>query len=206
MAVTKLSNSGIKTGVLKYDSMLAGNPAFDPAATWLIQRVTAAGGETSISFTSIPSTYQHLQIRYIARNQSTSSAFSSTPLLTFNNDSGTNYVGHYLWGDGSSASAGSNGTSTNNISLNSTSLRDTSASGIFGACIVDIYDYKSTTKNKTVRAFGGVDTNTAATSWRVSLISGLWMSTSAITSIEIAPGVSTWKAGSTIALYGIKGV
>ena len=185
--------------------MLAGNAAYDPAATWLIQRITATGGESSISFTSIPSTYKNLQIRYIARNSSALSAFSSSPLITFNSDTASNYAEHYLQGNGSAASAVGSGTGNPGIQLAATSLRNTSSSNIFGACIVDVIDYASTTKNKTVRYFGGVDTNTADTAWRVTIGSGVWLSTAAVTSLQLYPGTSTWLAGSTIALYGMVG-
>ena len=85
MAVTKISNSGIKTGVLKYDSMLAGNAAYDPAATWLIQRVNGTGSSTAITFSSIPQTYQHLQIRAIMKNAYTANANVIDNLyMTFN--------------------------------------------------------------------------------------------------------------------------
>jgi len=207
MAIARASTSSIKQGFPKSRSLLAGNTAYDPAGTFLIQRVTATGGESSISFTSIPSTYKHLQLRYIARNSSTASAASSSPLLNFNSDTASNYAQHFMRGDGSTATASGTDSSggIGGIELASTSLRNTSATGIFGACIVDIHDYTSTNKNKTVRYFGGVDTNTANTTWRVTLGSGLWLSTSAITSLQLFPGVSTWLAGSTFALYGMVG-
>ena len=177
-----------------------GGAAYESIAT-----VTAAGGESSISFTSIPSTYKHLQIRYIARNSSALSAFSTSPLITFNSDTASNYAEHYLQGNGSAASAVGSGTGNPGIQLAATSLRNTSSSGIFGACIVDVIDYASTTKNTTVRYFGGVDTNTADTAWRVTLGSGVWLSTAAVTSLQLYPGTSTWLAGATFSLYGIKG-
>jgi hypothetical protein len=182
-----------------------GVPPIPPTSFESIATVTASGGESSLSLSSIPGTYKHLQVRYIARNQSTAAEFSSTPIMTLNNDSALNYADHYLQGNGSAASAVGSASGNNGIQLAATSLRNTSTAGIFGVCIVDIIDYASTTKNKTVRYFGGVDTNTASTAWRVTIGSGLWLSTSAVTSLEFYPGASTWLAGSTFALYGIKG-
>ena len=69
MAVTKASNSGIKTGILKYDSFLAGNAAYDPAATWLIASTTLTAAQGWVEFTNIPSTYTSLQLRITGRCQ-----------------------------------------------------------------------------------------------------------------------------------------
>ena len=68
--------------------------------------------------------------------------------------------------------------------------------------IIDIIDYASTTKNKTVRAFFGLDLNGSGS---VTLGSGLWMNTNAITDININAAADPMAAGSTFALYGIKG-
>jgi hypothetical protein len=72
--------------------------------------------------------------------------------------------------------------------------------------MIDIHDYASTTKNKTVRQFTGTDTNSSASgAFRLGLGSGLWMSSSAITTVSILPGGTAHAAGTTFALYGIKG-
>jgi len=49
-----------------------------------------SGGSATISFTSIPSTYKHLQIRGIARNTS-GSGFNKMN-IRFNSDSGSVYT------------------------------------------------------------------------------------------------------------------
>lgn len=190
MAVTKLSNSGIKTGVLKYDSMLAGNAAYDPAATWLIQRVAGTGSSGTITFSNIPQTYQHLQIRC-------NIVYSSTVLVRFqfNGDTGSNYARHILYGDGSTAGADASSSYTSNPIIY--------VGGSTGpnVAVVDIHDYASTTKYKTSRIFSGNDNNGSG---YVTLMSGLWMSTSAVTSIDIISSAN-FASGSTFALYGFKG-
>lgn len=203
MAVTKLSNSGIKTGVLKYDSMLAGNAAFDPAATWLIQRVAGTGSAGTITFSNIPQTYQHLQIRGIVRcDVATTATFGR---MQINSDTGSNYAGHLLFGDGSAATATGSATQTYISSV--ARIPGTSAtSDVVGAFIIDIHDYANTSKNKTIRTFNGVDSNTANTNYRVQLSSGLWMSTSAITSISLYISSGNFTTSSSFALYGFKGV
>jgi hypothetical protein len=73
--------------------------------------------------------------------------------------------------------------------------------GIFGAAIIDILDYANTSKRKVLRSFSGDDRNGAG--W-VEFSSGLWMDSSAITSVTLIAGNSTWTANTTFALYGIK--
>ena len=77
-------------------------------------------------------------------------------------------------------------------------------SSTFTPSIVDIVDYGSASKYKTVRSFDGADMNGSGT--EINLTSGLWLSTSAITSITLTTtGGYAFRAGTTFALYGIKG-
>ena len=68
-----------------------------------------------------------------------------------------------------------------------------------------ILDYKTTSKYKTFRKLGGADVNgtVGGVGGSSSLISGLWMSTSAIGYIKIASMTSTLQQYSTFALYGV---
>ncbi len=203
MAVTKLSNSGIKTGIKKYDSMLAGNAAFDPAATWLIQRTTLSTNTTTVTFTSIPSTYQHLQVRIMQRSAGAGTGFASGRMRV-NSDSGSNYTLHYLQGDGATATAYGEGNSTGSYTYASQTVPlDGNTASVFGVSIIDLHDYASTTKNKTFRGFHGLDRNGSG---KVMLDSCVWRSTSAITTLAFTNGDGDWKTGTTFALYGFKGV
>ena len=157
-----------------------------------------SGGSATVTFSSIPATYTHLQIRGIARDSraSTNSDFS----LRFNGDSATNYSFHTLEGTGSavSSSAATNATdiSIANISGNS------AGSDTFGASIADILDYANTNKYKTVRSLGGHDNNGSG---NIKMESGNWRSTSAVTSITLIPNTANFVEYTQFALYGIKG-
>ena len=160
-----------------------------------------SGGASSVSFSSIPSTYTHLQIRGIAR--STRSSTTDYYSLQFNGDTTTNYSFHVVQGDGSVAQADASG-STSTITCNRIAGATASAN-VFGALICDILDYRSTNKGKTVRSLAGVDNNGSG---MVALASGGWYKTpEAITSISITAtnGTSNWVQYSSFALYGIKG-
>jgi hypothetical protein len=73
------------------------------------------------------------------------------------------------------------------------------------SAIMDVHDYASTTKNKTMRSFGGSDGADYFVTGTVGLLSGLWMNTNAITSITIALGAGNYSTNSKFSLYGIKG-
>lgn len=206
MAVSRVKTSSILQGFPKSRSLLAGNSAYQPSSFESIATVTASGGETSLTLGSIPSTYKHLQIRSITKTTSTTNAGSNI-LLRFNSISGTSYASHRLYGDGSTVGAGYTAPSADSIGLLDFAQRSsTQLNNIYAPAIIDIHDYSSTTKNKTVRAIYGNDSNqTGAGTWFIYLLSGLFIDTSAINAItfSIASGVS-FAAGTTFALYGIK--
>jgi hypothetical protein len=70
------------------------------------------------------------------------------------------------------------------------------------ASITTILDYQNINKYKTVRTIDGFDANGSG---GIELISGLWQSKNAITSITLIPNSSASFAQYTqFALYGIK--
>jgi hypothetical protein len=211
MAVYKLSGTSVKNGRTEYSSFLAGNPKFTPNSYESISTVTVgSGGAADIEFTSIPATYTHLQIRAICKSDQTGTSGEFEGLaLRFNSDTGSNYARHFVRGNGSTATAGSDGSQT----LMSIGLQPdagySSVSQMFSAQILDILDYANTNKYKTIRNLNGFDSNNTGTNvGAIQFSSGLWMSTSAITSIKFSSGGSFnrgFTQYSQFALYGIKG-
>ena len=161
-----------------------------------------SGGQSSISFTSIPSTYKHLQIRAIGRN--TAAVTTAQAKIQINGDTGNNYTFHQMYGNGATAAADGYGTGViNGITPSIRMTGASSTSGIFGATVIDILDYANTNKNKTVRILLGQDQNGSGD---VQLVSGAWLSTSAITSLSFTAQTSgDFAQYSSFALYGVKG-
>ena len=165
-----------------------------------------SGGAANIEFTSISSAYTHLQLRYFERATGSYNG-GYVDGIQFNSDTGSNYSWHELLGDGSSASAAAGATQT--------SMRAGRMPGggvtasVFGTTIVDILDYANTNKYKTVRILAGGENNTAISTvlGSVGLSSGLWRSTSAITSVSLysAATGANFTTNTQFALYGIKG-
>jgi len=152
-------------------------------------------GTTTVSFTSIPSTFKSLQIRMILLT----SAFQ-TPTINFNGTlGGTDYTYHDLYGLNSTVGASGNA-SQPSIYLGNNA--NTVASPYPNVYILDIVDYSSTTKYKTCRTFNGGNNNNTTVYSGVGFCSGVWMNTAAINRIDLSAFGSA-LTGSTIALYGI---
>jgi len=199
--ITRLKLSTIEQGLPKYRSMLAGNDAYIPTSFESIATATGTGSSGTITFSSIPSTYQHLQVRWIARTSPATDS-ATTVRIRFNSDTGANYTRHLLYADGTSATAQGSASETS-IDVRAGARTDSSGTNTMGVAVIDVHDYASTTKYKTLRGFSGADDND--TTGEISLQSGLWMNTAAISSITIFSVSGNFLSTSTFALYGIKG-
>ena len=171
----------------------------DPGAMIPIATTTLSSNTATVTFSSIPQGYEHLQIRVLARTDR-ANAQGDYIKLNFNSDTAANYVGHELSGWNGSALGAAN-TSVGAAYVNRFAAAS-QAANTFGAGVIDILDYANTNKNKTVRSLAGwVDT----TAGNPHFNSALWNSTSAITSIAIIAGGGTVLTQySSFALYGIK--
>jgi len=138
--------SGILGGLIG-SFATASTSSYDSIATVNVTSNTAA-----IEFTSIPSTYKHLQIRYLARDNRASTG-ADDMLMTFNAGASAAYSWHRLVGDGSTiGSAGS--ASETYISLSAAAIsRGNNTSGIFASGVIDILDYANTNKYKTTEHY-----------------------------------------------------
>ena len=148
-----------------------------------------SAGYNIIQFTSIPTGYKHLQLRWISRSNSG----SYNPTIQFNGDTGANYSWHYLDGNGASATGGGASSQSNILLAGIDVTANTFATGIY-----DILDYANINKNKTFRGLQGCQYNTTGSS---DLWSGAWYSTAAINSISLNFYNTEF---SSFALYGVK--
>jgi hypothetical protein len=158
-----------------------------------IATVTLGTASATITFSSIPSTYKHLQLRGLARTATTTQDY-----LLYKPNNANLSARHYLTGIGTSAVAGG---STSSFDFGGIPKSDSTAS-TFGAYVLDVLDYANTNKNKTLRHLGGFDTNGAG---EIGLVSGLYNTTTAISSFVVTTNSGTnFAIGTTFALYGIK--
>lgn len=196
--ITNFSTSSIRTGVKRkrfWDQSAVANSFFSIATT------TLSATQTTITFSSIPQTYTHLQIRWLGRTTRVSaSAGAGAFTIQFNGDTGTNYSYHRLYGDGTSA--GSDAGTTQSYGYCGEIIGDSATANAYDVGVVDILDYRDTNKYKTVKALFGGDINGGG---NCGLYSSNWRSTSAITSltIKVTNGSYDWKTNSSFALYGV---
>jgi hypothetical protein len=182
-------------------ALLGGAAAADTAFDSIATVTVGSGGASSAAFTSIPSTYKHLQIRLIARTTATGSADGGFMTVRFNDiSSAASYYGqHWLRGNGTAAAAGADGTATNLYMERISTDQQTASS--YGAGIIDILDYTNTNKNRVTRQLIGYDANGSG---QIYFGSGMLLSTPAITKIELFPNSGSFKQHSSFALYGVK--
>jgi hypothetical protein len=196
MAITSIKTGSSFTNLVKYDNFLGPNSAYIPPSFESIASASPAGSSTT-TFSSISGSYKSLQIRI---NGIIPTGTSNSILIQFNGDTATNYSFHQLYGNNGTAGAAGSASTTYMVASGYPygSAVDSYPTG----AIVDIHDYASTTKNKTIRSFSGWEHN-AATTGEVCLHSGLWRNTAAVTSIRVWSSVN-FGTGTSIALYGIK--
>lgn len=202
MGVTKLTTNGF-TGLQKYDSFLAGNgPVLGGAFQSIATTTVGSGGSASITFSSIPSTFTHLQVRGILRS-SNAVTVDQTMLQVNGSTASSSYAFHQILGDGTNALSYGYTTGTlGGIAPLARQPGTSATAGIFGTFVLDILNYTSTNMYKTVRAFIGYDSNGSG---YVGLTSGLYLlNTNAVSSLTILiQGGGNYAQYSTAALYGV---
>jgi hypothetical protein len=187
-----MANLSIKTGTISR-SMLVGNSPYVPPSFESIATATGNGSSGSITFSSIPQTYKHLQIRGVYNDG------GYNMRLVFNSDTGANYCRHTLIATGSAVTSGG-GINQNDLDLISYGASGTNNMSV---CIIDIADYTSTTRYKTAKAFDGY--TESASTLIIYNSSGLWQNTNAINSITITNLYGSYNTNTVYSLYGIKG-
>ena len=206
MAISRASKSSILQGFPKSRSLLAGSSSYEPLALGSYESIAtvsvpAGSSSSTITFNSIPSTYDHLQLRAIYRSVS-SNVYNAWFTGRLNGDTGTNYSHHSIVGNGSGVGSGgyANNTALDGFSRPGADAGDT----YYGAFIMDIADYANTNRFKTTRHIGGVDISIATTRLDTGLYSNNWRSNSAINEISFIGNQGAFTEYSHFALYGIK--
>jgi hypothetical protein len=158
----------------------------------------------TVTFSSIPQNFTHLQLRCFVRGASAPGSPTSlgSIYVRFNGDGGTNYSNHDLYSDGGTAGV-TNYTNDTVIRLSRCAPLANNTANYFGVGIFDIFDYTSATKHKTSTPNGGCDTNHSASGGGAIVFgSGCWRNTAAINSITIFTD-GNLVTGSRMSLYGL---
>ena len=170
-----------------------------------IGSITLNANASTVTFSSIPQTYTHLQLICMTRITRTNNDPSSNQ-LSYNGDSGANYAYHGIFAGANSVAPDSGGGGSLSTMYIGTNASNGTAAGTYAPMIIDILDYSKTNKYKVARSITGFSQNTSSSGNRsVAVRSGLWTNTNAITSMTFNPNVNQFMTGSTFTLYGIKG-
>jgi len=164
--------------------------AFDSIAT-----ASGTGSSGTITFSNIPSNYKHLQIRFICQRATSTAGLT----IQFNSDTGSNYASHSLSINNTTTAIVNNNASAATSMANLAYGTSTTSSTAVG--VIDIEDYSSTTKAKTVRSLNGWNLNGTG---QLFLASGLWTTTDAVSTITITSSTN-FNTATEFALYGIRG-
>jgi hypothetical protein len=190
----------LKTGAIGR-SALAGNPVILPGAYESIASFAGNGSSSNFTFSSIPSTYSHLQIRLIVRGVR---AYPSEQLyIRLNGDSTSGaYRYHYVYGDGGGVSAGASGADTVFLVNELPAANETA--NIYSSSVIDLLDYASTNKYKTMRSLSAYDNNgnTGSYNGKAWFGSGIWLNAAAVTSLSVLSN-GAFASNTSIALYGV---
>ena len=207
MPIKRLSQSGLLT-FAKHPNMLAGNEPVSFGSFDLLETTTLSTDTASVTFSGLGaySDYKHLQIRYTARGvDSTSTVTNNGFNFYINADTGSSYTYHRLKGSGSAVSAfGSSSPFTSGIA--GRLLSSGATAGAFSSGVVDILDFNSVSKFKTIRTLSGHVDPAVSSANVITLDSVAWLNTDAITSLlfNAQTGSADLAAFSRLSLYGVK--
>ena len=172
---------------------------------WL-ETTTLASAVSSVTISGLDaySDYKHLQIRALLRSTDGTAGLYDG-LIRINGDSATNYSYGLLIGANGGILSGTRATATTFIGLLDYIPASTGSTEEFAPAVIDILEFNSTTKNKVARFNYGAHFGTTSTTEAKSVLgSGMWVNTTAATSITIGSISANLAANSKIALYGIK--
>jgi hypothetical protein len=160
-----------------------------------IQSTTLGSNQTTVTLSTIPSTYTDLVL--VCDPSATSDG--ATIFFRINGDTASNYSFTELSGNGSSAASGRASSATR---IDFGGVVGVSSTLGNSNLIIHLMNYANTTTNKTI--IGRLNNGSSGSFPGTAATVGLWRSTSAITSISFTTNAAQQKSGATFTLYGIK--
>ena len=154
----------------------------------------------SVTFSSIPSTYEHLQVH--GSHRATGTSGGQAFYIELNNDSGSNYASHTMVAANSNK-IGQTTSAEAYIKIYDGIHGSHTITSEYAALLLDVNDYLDTNKNTTVQ-FQMFDAITYSNDVRATFGTGMWNSTAAVTQIKFTPSNGNLMRGSCYTLYGLK--
>ena len=151
----------------------------------------------SVTFSGIPATYEHLQVRFSAAANTTGIITAS---LLFNADTtASNYYIHSMRGFASST----NGLATTGGAPTMFAFSSAIPAASYNTAVVDILDDANSNKNTTTAGVRGAATDVDTYGDYVEFVSGLWTSTVVVSSVVFQANTGRFVRGSEFTLDGL---
>jgi hypothetical protein len=185
-------------GILNSQAAAAGGAG----AYELIDTIEVTGASTqTVSFSSIPSNFKHLEIRGVVA----SSKSSQDDVMMIRLNGSTSYIYTWSWmAREVTTFSGTHSASRNYARINKI-VAASNGTNFFSPLLMSITDYANTSKNTTMKIRHGNNFSSGAGDNYLS--SSVWQSTDAVSSIEFSLALSGYyfTAGSRLSLIGIRG-
>ena len=166
----------------------------------LIASNTVGSAVTSVTFSSIPSTYTDLVVKFSARTTQTGSLGNASDISLQFNAVTSGYSSRLLYANVAVASPTSASNSGSSIVWGGNATNADATANTFGNGEMTIPNYVSANyKSVSIDSVSENNSTNATT----ELVAGLWSNTAAITSITLTPGAGNFVQYSTFTLYGI---
>ena len=168
---------------------------------YLISTQTLASANSTISFTSIPATYDHLIIKATLRGDNASTG--ATVAFRMNNDASSNYSYRTVLQYNTANIYTPYSATSDSFMYIGTVAGATAGSNMWGPLDATIGDYCGSLF-KSVFATSGNMLETNDVNKQTMITGNLWKSTAAINRVDVIHASSgSWIAGSTVSLYGL---
>lgn len=168
-----------------------------PSSRILIASNTLTSSAASVTFSSIPSTYTDLVVRYSARGATN----IDTVTMRINADSSVLYSYRSLQGNGGSASSTNDGGGDTQISIPYGVVGSTLTASTFSSGEIYVPNY-TVAQNRQISTHQTQENNAASSGMAVT--AGLYRSTTAISTIALFGSAGNFASGSSFFLYGLK--
>lgn len=187
--------AGQKIRASEFNSALS---AISAATMQLIGSQSVTSGTSSALTVSLTGTWSSLLVKWVGRSNDASTAKGAN--LTFNGDTGNNY----LWIQSEAANTTNTssvpGALTSSIHIGTMPAASATAN-FFGHGEFSVGSPNSTAIFKVAEA--EASGYTTATDVRLGVYGGQWSSTAAITSLTITPAAGSFVVGSKLSVYGL---
>lgn len=168
----------------------------------IIESVSLTGTQTSVTFSSLTTDYEHLEIWMTARTDLNTPGGYDYVGVQFNGDTGSNYATQTMYGYNTAKLTERETGNAFGMKVRAAASDPENALNFGGICVL-IPDYRGANVNKSSTSIGGK--SAASNNGFTSNGTGEWDNTAAITSVVLTPGAGTnFNIGCVFTLYGLR--